>query len=433
MTTPATSAQRAGAQRYATVAIVLHWIIALAIVTQIILSGRMGGKPTPESFAVTQLHKSIGITILLLSLVRLGWRLANPPPPEPVTLAPWERALSQAVHWGFYAVMIFMPLTGWLMVSASRIEIPTLLYGVVHWPDVPGIAGLAPAAKKTWHTIGQTGHGLIAKAIYVLLALHVAGALKHQLLGRNEPILGRMAPGAVSGRWWEPRMLLIAAAFLGVIAFGRFVQPPRPAMGPPPAPAAAAAPEPAPAAPQPAVASAAATPAPLLPVGATPWKVAAGSKLTFATSWGGDAIEGRFDKWHADVVFGPEALDTSKVTVSIDMTSAKTGDEQRDASLPSGDWFDSAAHPKAIFTATKFAKTGADRYVAHGSLSLRGVTKPLDLPFKLTITGDKAKVSGEASLDRTVFGVGQGEFTATDQIPAKVSVRVELTATRDRR
>jgi polyisoprenoid-binding protein YceI len=158
-----------------------------------------------------------------------------------------------------------------------------------------------------------------------------------------------------------------------------------------------------------------------------------GSTLAFTSSWGGEPIQGRFDKWHADVLFGPDALDTSKVTVSIDMTSAKTGDEQRDASLPSGDWFDAATHPNAVFTATKFAKTGADRYVAHGALSLRGVTRPLDLPFKLTISGDRAKVTGEASLNRTVFGVGQGEFTATDQVPGKVTVRVDLTATRDQR
>jgi polyisoprenoid-binding protein YceI len=223
-----------------------------------------------------------------------------------------------------------------------------------------------------------------------------------------------------------------------VIAFGRFVQPPRPAMGPPPAPAAPAEPAPAPVAattppggsvesPQAAIVPAAAV------TGATPWKVAPGSTLAFTSSWGGEPIQGRFDKWHADVLFGPDALDTSKVTVSIDMTSAKTGDEQRDASLPSGDWFDAATHPNAVFTATKFAKTGADRYVAHGALSLRGVTRPLDLPFKLTISGDRAKVTGEASLNRTVFGVGQGEFTATDQVPGKVTVRVDLSATRDRR
>jgi len=185
-------------------------------------------------------------------------------------------------------------------------------------------------------------------------------------------------------------------------------------------------------APEPAT-PAAPAPAPAAPAGPVAWKVAPGSTLGFTTAWSGDPIQGRFERWMAAIAFSPDALDTSKVSVSIDMASARTGDAQRDASLPAADWFDSAAHPKATFIATKFEKKGADRYVAHGSLSLRGVTRPIDLPFKLTIAGNTAKVSGATTLDRTQFGVGQGEFTATDQIPAKVTVRVELTATRDQR
>jgi cytochrome b561/polyisoprenoid-binding protein YceI len=452
MTDVAKDPQAAGSGRYSTVAILLHWLIAAAIVLQIILSGRMDGPPTPESFAVTQLHKSIGITILLLSLVRLGWRLANPPPPMPQTLPRWEEILAKVVHVGFYVVMIGMPLTGWIMVSASRLHFPTMLYGVVPWPDVPGLVDMAPAAKKGWHTFGETGHGLLAKAIYVLLALHVAGALKHQLLSRDEPVLSRMAPGAVAGRWLEPRILVIALAALGVVGFGEFYQPPHPKTALPPAavtpqgpaqePVEAQGPgEPATddsgasagltaggSAPPPAVAPAAAPPKDTAPVR---WKVAAGSTLGFATSWGGDAVQGRFDRWTADILFSPEALDRSKVSVSIDMGSAKTGDEQRDASLPAGDWFDSANHPKATFTATRFEKKGPDRFIAHGTLDLRGVKKPVDLPFTLKISGKSAKVSGTAALDRTEFGVGQGEFKATDQIPAKVTVSVNLQATRD--
>ncbi|MET0293644.1 MAG: cytochrome b/b6 domain-containing protein, partial [Phenylobacterium sp.] len=82
-----------GSGRYAAIAIVLHWMIAAAILAQIVLADRMGGR-TPEGFALTQLHKSIGVTILLLSLLRLGWRLANPPPPMPQTMARWEKALA---------------------------------------------------------------------------------------------------------------------------------------------------------------------------------------------------------------------------------------------------------------------------------------------------------------------------------------------------
>jgi cytochrome b561/polyisoprenoid-binding protein YceI len=418
-----------GSGRYAAVAILLHWTIALAIVLQIILAGRMEGPPTPEHFAVTQLHKSVGITILLLTLVRIAWRFANPPPPMPDTLAAWEKTLAKITHVGFYVIMLGMPLTGWLMVSASRIEVPTLLYGVVPWPMVPGVPELAPAAKKTWHAIALNSHHLGAKLIYVLLALHVAGALKHQLFSKDEPVLARMAPGAVPGRWWDPRIFIIAAAFLGVIAFGRWVTPPAAGMAPPPPAAAAQAPAEVQAPATPATPTAPAS----TPAGPVAWKVQKGSTVGFATAWGGQPLQGRFDRWTADIAFSPDALDRSKVTVRVDTASVKTGDDQRDAALPAGDWFDSAAHPRAVFSATRFEHVAGDRYIAHGTLSLRGVTKPQDLAFRLDIAGDTARVSGQANLDRRAFGVGQGEFAATDQAPAKVAVRVELTARRDQR
>ena len=412
MTETPKAAPDAAGWRYAPIAILLHWLIAAAIVLQIALAGRMEGH-TPQAFAVTQLHKSVGITILLLSLVRLAWRLTHPPAPLPAAMPRWEKRLAEIVHVGFYGIMIAMPLTGWLMVSASKTAIPTLLYGVVHWPDIPGLAGLAPAARKTWAVIGRDGHEIIAKLIYVLLALHVAGALKHQLLSRDEPVLGRMAPGAVPGRWLEPRLLIIALAALAVVVFGKLIQPPLPdaASLPPPPPAAEVAPETAPA-------------------GPAAWTVSSGSTLGFATTWSGSSISGRFDKWHADILFGPEALDKSKVTVTVDLASVKSGDLQRDASLPSADWFDVANHPQAVFTATRFQKTGPDAYVAHGTLDLRGVRKPQDLAFRLKITGDTAKVSGTAALDRLAFGVGQGKWAATDSIPAKIAIRIDLTAKR---
>lgn len=423
--------------RYSTAAIVLHWLIAALIVMQVVLAGRMEGPHTPMTFAVTQLHKSIGITVLLLTLARIAWRLMNPPPPEPASLRPWERRLSQATHLGFYVVMIGMPLTGWIMVSTSRIVLPTLLFGHIPWPHVPGLADLAPDAKKAWNVFGRTGHGVIIKFAYVLLALHVAGALKHQLFSRNEPILSRMAPGAKDGRWLEPRLFAIAAGFVAVIAFAKLYTPPLPGATAAPPPAAAAepavpdtAPPPEPATPAAPAAPAAGEAAPAAIPKPVVWKVQPGSTLSFATSWGGSAIQGRFDKWTADVLFSPEALDGSKVAVAIDMGSAKTGDEQRDATLPSGDWFDAAAHPKATFTATKFSKTGEGRFVAHGKLEMRGVSRPVDLPFRLKIDGDTASVSGVTSLDRTAFGVGQGEWQNTDQIPAKVSVSLSLKAKR---
>jgi cytochrome b561/polyisoprenoid-binding protein YceI len=427
--------------RYSTTAIVLHWLIAAGIVLQVALAGRMEGRPTPTVFAVTQLHKSIGLTILLLSLARLAWRLMHPPAPLPAAMPRWERRLAQAVHIGFYAVMIGMPLTGWIMVSASRIQLPTLLYGVVPWPDIPGLSNLAPAAKTGWRHFGATGHGLLAKAVYVLLALHVVGALKHQFFDREEPLLARMAPGAQPGRRLEPRLLLIAAGVVAAFAFGRMVRPPLPAGGKPAAAAPAASaqvlppvapPVAAPVAPSAPATVAAAAPPPATPAPAEPvrWTVQPGSTLGFAADWSGQTVEGRFDRWRSDILFNPDALDRSRVKVSIDVGSVNTGDGQRDASLASADWFDPQAHPRAVFTASRFEKIGPGRYVAHGQLELRGVKKALDLPFDLRIDGDLARMSGSVVLDRTAFGVGQGEWTSTDQIAGKVQVRVALTARR---
>ena len=411
--------------RYSRVAIALHWIIAALIALQVVLAGRMEDR-TPEAFAVTQFHKSIGITILLLSLARLAWRLMHRPPPEPAGLARWERTASHVVHWAFYAVMILMPLTGWIMVSASRIEVPTLLFGAIPWPHLPGLSDLAPAAKETWREGAEVAHEAIMKGAYALAALHVAGALKHHFLDRDAPVLPRMAPGAVTGRWWEPRLLAVVLGLVAVIAFGRLYDPPRRAQAPLPPPVAAIeTPEPVAqvASPPPVAAAATVKPSPR-------WAVRGGSTLGFATAWGGEPIQGRFERWTADIVFDPDDLAAAKVTVSIDMASARTGDDQRDASLPSSDWFDTASHPKATFTATRFEKTGEGRYVARGKLNLRGVSKPLSLPFRLTIDGDRATVAGVTSLDRTAFGVGQGEWASSDQIPAKVSVRIDLKAVR---
>jgi len=170
--------------------------------------------------------------------------------------------------------------------------------------------------------------------------------------------------------------------------------------------------------------------APVAESGSARWVVAKGSSIAFETAWSGQAVQGRFERWTADIRFSPEALDRSRVEVTIDVGSVDTGDAQRDATLPAGDWFDAATHPKAVFTAERFTRTGEGRFVAHGRLSLRGVSKPLDLPFRLKIDGDSAEVSGVTSLDRTAFGVGQGEWTSTDQIPARVSVRVTLKARR---
>ena len=445
MTTETTleTASVAGRQRYATVAILLHWLIAAAIIFQIILGWRMGDGPKgPITYAIFQLHKSIGITILLLSVGRLAWRLFNPPPPHPAAQPRWETIASQVVHVAFYVIMIGLPVTGWIMVSTSRLPIPTVLFGAIPWPHLPFLPELAAGPKHLWHEIGETGHGLLVKTTYLLLALHLGAVAKHQILDRDE-VLGHMAPGAKPG-WKEPRAWLAAAGLAAVVAAGYLYTPAVKAKAAAPAAPAAEVqwrgepkftPNPAstPVAPAeatpPAEASAPAEPDKALkdPVA---WTVAKSSTLGFSVAWAEDTITGQFKRWSADILFSPDALDRSKLTVSIDMASAATGDDQRDSSLPSEDFFATATHPKATFTASKFRKTGEGRFVANGVLDLRGVKKPVSLPFSLKIDGDTATARGVTTLDRTAFGVGQGEWASTDQIGGKVKVSFALTAKR---
>ncbi len=425
--------------RYTTVAIVLHWLIAAAIIFQVILGWRMGDEPKgPATYAIFQLHKSIGITILLLSLARLAWRLFHRPPPHPATQPRWETIASQVVHVAFYVIMIGLPLTGWIIVSTSKLTIPTVLYGAIPWPHVPFLSELAAGPKHLWNQAGMAGHQLLVWLTYGLLALHLGAVAKHQILDRDE-VFGHMAAGAKPG-WKEPRAWLAAASLIAVIAAGYLYKPAVKAKAPA-APAEiadvqapAAPPEPTVAGPAPTtpVTEAAPAAAPPGPDAAlkdpVAWTVAKSSTLNFTASWAGDAIEGQFKRWTADILFSPDALDRSKLTVSIDMGSAATGDDQRDSSLPSGDFFDTAAHPKATFTASKFRKTGEGKFVTDGTLDLRGVKKPLSLPFTLKIDGDTATARGVTTLDRTAFGVGQGEWASTDQIGGKVKVSFAITA-----
>jgi cytochrome b561/polyisoprenoid-binding protein YceI len=424
--------------RYTTVAIIIHWLIAAAILFQIILGWRMGDEPKgPATYAIFQLHKSIGITILLLSLFRLAWKLTHKSPPPPEGQPNWERVASHIVHWGFYIIMIGLPLTGWILVSASRISIPTVLYGAIPWPHLPFLPELAAGPKHVWHEIGEIGHGVLVKLTYLLLLLHLGAVAKHQILDKDE-VLGHMAPGAKPG-FKEPRAWLAAAGLIAVVAAGYLYAP---AVKPKAAPAAAEEPAEAEVPAAPAVAASTGAPATTTPVTAeagapaadtalkdpVAWAVAKSSTLGFTAEWSTEPLQGTFKRWTADILFSPEALDRSNLTVSIDMSSASTGDDQRDSSLPGDDFFAVATHPKATFSASKFRKTGEGKFVADGTLDLRGVKKPLSLPFTLKIDGDTATARGVTTLDRTAFGVGQGEWAATDQIAAKVKVSFAITA-----
>jgi polyisoprenoid-binding protein YceI len=154
------------------------------------------------------------------------------------------------------------------------------------------------------------------------------------------------------------------------------------------------------------------------------------SRLSFSSVFAGQAVRGVFRSWDAQIQFDPRDLAASRAVVTIDVASAKTGDADKDQALPTADWFDAKRFPRASFTATGFKDLGAGRYQATGELILHGVKRPIVLPFTLAITGERAKMSGQAVVARNLFGVGRGQFASAETVPFNVAVGVQLTARR---
>lgn len=174
-------------------------------------------------------------------------------------------------------------------------------------------------------------------------------------------------------------------------------------------------------------------PATLLPLSASAatWQVdPAASTLGFTGTQLGQPFKGRFEKFSADIDFDPTKPEQGgKVTVLIDMASARTGDAQRDGAMPETDWFAVKSFAQAKFEATSFRRTGDDAYEAVGTLTLRDVTKPLTLPFTLKPDGNATRAQGKVTLVRSDFGVGQGQWATGQWVALNVDVTFDLKAT----
>jgi cytochrome b561 len=179
--------------RYGTVALTLHWLIALGIIGMLTLGKYMHALPDTDAskFDLYQLHKSFGITILGLSVLRLVWRLVHRVPPLPAQMQGWERYAAHASHFLLYVLIIGIPLSGWALASSSPLGIPTIWFGLIEIPHLPGLQGFADqrAAERQVHEV----HEWLGNLMIVLLLIHVGAALKHHFWDRDE-VLRRMLP-----------------------------------------------------------------------------------------------------------------------------------------------------------------------------------------------------------------------------------------------
>jgi cytochrome b561 len=149
---------------------------------------------------VFPLHKATGMTILALTLLRLGWRLTHKAPPLPSAMPAWEKAVARLTHWLFYGLLLAMPVSGWIYSSAGYseafhtfINVPVTWFGLFTIPEFPGVSTQPDEARKAVGLAAVNVHSKLAWVMLVLAGLHVAAALKHHFVNRDD-VLTRMLP-----------------------------------------------------------------------------------------------------------------------------------------------------------------------------------------------------------------------------------------------
>ena len=167
------------------------------------------------------------------------------------------------------------------------------------------------------------------------------------------------------------------------------------------------------------------------PAAAATWNVDyAKSRLGFTVQWSGEAFVATFKSWKADISFDPADLAHARAAVTIDLESETSGSSDNDDGLQGPEGFSTGRFPTAKFETMGFTAKGGNAYVATGRLTLHGVTRPVTLPFTLTIAGNVAHMTGKVSVLRTDFGLGTGEWAAPTPIAHEVTITVDLTATK---
>lgn len=153
------------------------------------------------------------------------------------------------------------------------------------------------------------------------------------------------------------------------------------------------------------------------------------STITFAGQHAGQPFEGVFENWQADIVFDPTNLDQSRISATIDVSTALTGNAMYDRTLPKTDWFDTANHPQATFKSTKIAKQQAEnQYIAQGQLTLKGISQPLNLPFTLEEQENGVLATSTFAVNRLDYNIGKQSDPQAEWVAEEIKLRLTLHA-----
>lgn len=388
-------------QSYGTITKTFHWLTALLIITVIPLGAIANRLPyeTNEQLAfkaqLFSLHKTLGVIIFAVALGRIIWALTQTKPGSLHPERKIETMLAELVHWLLYISLVAVPLTGWIHHAATEGFAPVLLPISQDLPLVPkdeSIAKLFAGLHWVW-----------SKIMVGAILLHVAGALKHQFIDKDVT-LKRMwfgqtdsgAAGSHKGGLAAP----ISALAIYVIATG--------------AGAAAGL----------YTAKSDIVQADLAEV-SSEWTVMTG-ELGLTVTQFGTPVSGEFEDWTAAITFDENATGVlGAVETTIAIGSLKLGSVTSDAL--GTDFFNASTFPTAVFAADIAAN--GDAFLAEGTLTIKGITAPITLPFTLTLDGDTAQMAGSVVIDRQTFQIGQS-MSDESNLAFAVTVDIALTATR---
>ncbi len=385
---------------YTNTAKILHWTIAGAIVLQFVLA-KLADLASDSDLAVRELallanHKSVGITILALALFRLAWRIKNPPPALPATMPAWQIRASHFSHWALYGLIIIIPITGWLMSSASAYSVSW--FNLFQLPD---FVAADPDLKKTFQDVHET----LGKILALVATVHIFAALKHAMFDKDG-VLNRIVS------------ITSVALFAAVIAFGIAVLGQSGKQNAGSSQKSAVAPTP--------QVEDTATITSNLPV----WQIDyENSYIHFTGDQAGAIFDGEWLSWSAALQFSSTAIANSVFDVTVNTAEVNTNDKDRDDVLSDPEWFDPRSFPEAYYRASTFSKNEDGSFAAHGQLVVKGLASPVVLNFTVEQQGDSRTLIGHAEFLRLDLSIGIGEWEDTSWVENEVSVDVRVEAT----
>ncbi|MEM8632275.1 MAG: cytochrome b/b6 domain-containing protein [Pseudomonadota bacterium] len=378
---------------------VFHWLTAFLIITAIPLGLIANGLPydTGEELArkalLFSMHKTVGIAAFFIGLARILWALfqTHPAPLHPDHKA--ETFAAGLVHWLLYVSLVLVPLSGWLHHAATSGFAP------IWWPFGQTLP-FVPVNDTLAHFFASW-HFVFTKVLGVALLLHIAGALKHHFVDRDDTLnrmLGRAEAGAENANHGGRGPFVAAAIIWGAALAGGTAL----GLG----------------------SDKAALPGAELAQVQSDWQVQDGT-ISISVLQLGSAVEGTFADWTAIIAYDETVTDgaAGSVDVTISVPSLTIGSVTSDAMKP--DFFNATEFPTATYSGTILTEGGAHR--AEGTLTLKGADVPVNFPFTLEITDGLATMAAEMTLQRLDFAIGES-YPDESSLGFPVTVAINLTA-----